>query len=521
MQADLVLINGNILTMDSKKPNAEAVAVKRNRILKVGKNSEITKLIGKGTKTLNLKGKTVIPGLIDTHIHVADFGRTLTWLDLKGAYSIEALQTLTRKRVKKTARGKWIVGLGGNLSSLAEKRYPNYSDLDAVSLNSPVVIYGQTGRLAIVNSKALELAGITKQTCDPSNGQIDRDAKTGEPTGILRESATDLVWKAMPEPDEEEIVEAAALACEPIVEAGVTTVHWIVSSSKELAAIQILRKQNRLPLRVYIIVPSNLIEAIATIAPLVDFENDRVKVGGVLIFADGFLAMQTAALYEPYSDDSAKKGSLFCDQRQMSTLITKVLKANLQVIIHANGDRAIDVALKAIKAATQASRRDYRCRLEQAALLNEELIQRIRKQKVTVSIQPRVVESEFSIWSAYEHLGRDRARWLYPIATLVKGGVRVVAGSDCPMEPLSPFSGIRAAISREFFPEERITLDDALRLYTVNAAYASFEESNIGSIEAGKLADFAVLSRDPRAVPPDEIEAIRIEMTIVGGKIVH
>jgi predicted amidohydrolase YtcJ len=194
----------------------------------------------------------------------------------------------------------------------------------------------------------------------------------------------------------------------------------------------------------------------------------------------------------------------------------------LQLVIHAVGDKAVDAALTAIEAtSTEASGKSLRNRIEQAAVLNKESIKRIKKQQVLVSVQPNVVASEFSVWSAVDRLGIERARWLFPLKTLFKEGICVVGGSDCPMEPLSPLSGIQAAVTREFFPEERITVDAALRMYTVNAAYASFEEELKGSIEAGKLADFTVLSKDPQTVPPNEIENIAVEMTIVSGRVVY
>jgi hypothetical protein len=206
----------------------------------------------------------------------------------------------------------------------------------------------------------------------------------------------------------------------------------------------------------------------------------------------------------------------------MNASAVKILKAGLQLVIHAMGDKAVDTALAAIEETSiEAPRKDLRNRIEQAAVLNERLLQRMKKQKVIVSVQPRVIASEFSVWSATDHLGPQRTRWLYPIKTLLKEGIRVIGGSDCPMEPLSPLSGIQAAVTRQFFPEERITIDDALRIYTVNAAYASFEENIKGSIEAGKLADITVLSRDPLTVPPNKIENIAVEMTIVGGKVVY
>jgi predicted amidohydrolase YtcJ len=521
MWADLVLTDGNVLTMNPSQSHAKAIAIKKDRIVKVGTNEEISQWIGKNTKTISLKGRIVVPGLIDTHVHVVDFGRFLEWTDLKGVKSVEEMQNRIRKRAEKLPKGKWIIGHGWDQNSFTEKRYPNLLDLDEASPDNPVVLYHQFGRMCVVNSKALELAGVTKETSTPSGGKIDKDAETGAPTGILREDATDLMWKIIPEPDEEEIMEAASLACATIVEAGVTSVHWMVSSLKEISIIQRLRGENKLPLRIYIIVPANLLDNVPCLGSCKDFGDDVVKVGGVMIFADGFLAARTAALLQPYSDDPATKGMLLKTQEEMNALVSKVHKANLQVIIHAMGDQAIDSALAAIQETSETSRKNRCCRLEQAALLNKGLIQRIKQQKVIVSVQPCVAASEFSVWAAVDHLGSKRARWLYPLKTLLKEGIRVIGGSDCPMEPLSPLLGIQAAVARKFFPEESITIDEALRIYTVDAAYASFEESIKGSIEEGKLADLTILSRDPRTVPPNEIENIEVEMTVVGGRVVY
>jgi predicted amidohydrolase YtcJ len=213
---------------------------------------------------------------------------------------------------------------------------------------------------------------------------------------------------------------------------------------------------------------------------------------------------------------------MLCTQEEMKTAAAKILKMGLQLVIHAMGDKAVDAALTTIeRVPKEAPRKDVRYRIEQAAVLNEGLIERMKMQKVIVSVQPRVVASEFSVWSATEHLGAERARWLYPLKTLLKEGIRVVGGSDCPMEPLSPLMGIQAAVTRKFFPEERITVDEALCMYTVDAAHSSGEENIKGTVETGKLADLTVLSQDPRKVPPNEIENIIVEMTIIGGKVVY
>lgn len=522
MLADLALIGGNILTMNSFQPHAEAVAIKNDRIVQVGTNEEISPWIGKNTKIIDLEGRTVVPGLIDTHIHVADFGKFLTWTNLKDVASIEELQSRIRKRAQKIPKGRWIIGHGWDQNNFIEKRPPSLRDLNEASPHNPLILYHQCGRVCTVNSKALALAGVTKETRAPSGGTIEKDAETGEPTGILRENATDLVWKIIPEPNEEEIMEAASLACEKIVAAGVTSVHWIVTSSAEIPVIQRLCAENKLPLRVYAIAPTNVLDQSDGSSPLSSNGDSTAIKWGVNIFADGFLAARTAALCEPYSDDNTTKGQLLYSQEELNALVAKAHKANFSLVMHAMGDQAIGMTLTAIeKALMEVPRKNHRYRIEHASVLNKELIQRIKKLGLMVSIQPKVASSEFSVWSAVDRLGPERAKWLYPLKALIKEGIRVTGGSDCPMEPLSPLLGIQAAVARQFFPEEQITVDEALRMYTVNAAYASFEENLKGSIEEGKLADLTVLSDDPRTTPPSKIGEIKVKMTVVGGKVVY
>jgi hypothetical protein len=513
MWADLVLVEANVLTMNPSQPTAKAIAIKDDRIINVGTNDEMKTWIGKDTKVLSLKGKTVVPGFIDTHIHVADFGRLLTWIDLSDVDSIKEMQETLSKRIQKTPEGKWILGRGWSEKRFAEKRLPTRFDLDLVSPDNPVIFYHESGQLCVVNSKALEMAGVTKATSAPSGGMIDRNEKTGEPTGVLRDNATNLLWNVVPEPSEEELMDATGLAFERMLEAGVTSVHWIALSSIEISVIQKLHEQKRLPLRVYVIVSANHLKSIASFKA----KNDlALKVGGGLIFADGYLASRTAALFQPYSDNPASRGKLLCPREEMCRLTEEIAKAGLQLVIHAVGDRAVDEALTTI----ETTGKGHRNRIEQAAVVNEELLERMKKLKVIVSVQPRVVASEFSVWSAVEHLGLERAKWLFPVKTLLREGVRVVGGSDCPMEPLNPLLGVQTAVTRKVFPEEQITADEALRMYTVDAAYSSNEENVKGSVETGKLADLAVLSGDPRSVPPSEIESVSVELTIAGGKVV-
>jgi predicted amidohydrolase YtcJ len=337
----------------------------------------------------------------------------------------------------------------------------------------------------------------------------------------LRETATDLVWKQVPEPTDEEIAEAAGLAVERIVQAGVTSLHWIATSRTDLTVLQKLLKDGKLPLRVYIIVPANLLDEVSSLEARRNFETDNARIGGVEIYADGFLSSKTAALLEPYSDDQTQ-APLLCTKKDMAALTAKALDSGFQPVIHAMGDKAIDAALAAIeKAAASAAQKNVRPRIDEAAVLNTELVKRMRQQAVVVSVQPCVMASEFSVYSAVTRLGPARARWVYPLKTLFKEVIRVCGGSDCPMEPLNPLLGIQSAVSRQFFPEEQLTVDEALRMYTLNAAHASSEENLKGSIGEGKLADFTVISQDPHEVPSNEIHAIAVEMTIVGGRIVY
>ena len=261
-RADLVLLNGNVLTMNPSQPHANAVAIKNDKIIQVGTNDEVSKLIGENTRVIRLKGKTVVPGLIDTHIHVADFGRILTWIDLEDADSIKDMQRRLSKRVEETPKGKWILGKGWDHNRFAEKRLPTRFDLDAVSPDNPVVFYHKSGKMCVANSKALELAGVPQQaTAVPCSG-VDRNKETGESTGILRDDAMNLVWRVVPEPSEEELLDAAGLACRKIAEAGVTSIHWIVLSPVEVSIIQKLHAQDKLNLRVYVIIPANLLDTL-------------------------------------------------------------------------------------------------------------------------------------------------------------------------------------------------------------------------------------------------------------------
>lgn len=513
MPVDLALINANIRTMNPCQPLAEAIAITKNNIAKVGTNQEIHRLIGKETNVISLDGKTVVPGLIDTHIHVADFGRCLLWLDLTCAKSIVELQNLLKAKAKNTPVGKWIVGRGWNQNRFKEKRVPNLSELNVVAPSNPVLLYHESAMICAVNSKALTFADVSKQSAEPSGGTIDKNPQTGELTGILRDSATNLVWQVVPESTASELLEATALACQKIAEAGLTSVHWLVLSENELPIIQKLLAQGRVPIRVNVVFPEALLEKTVGFKTADSF---MLHVGGVIIAADGYLDSKTAALLQPYSDEPNNSGSLLCTEQTLAASVAQVLEAGFQPVIHAMGDKAVDKALKVIE---QASKSNVRFRIEQGSVLSKELIERLKTQKVVVSVQPKVIASEFAVWSAIERLGMERAKWLNPLKTLLKAGVKVAGGSDCPMEPLNPLLGMQEAVMRAEFSEQRISVEEALRMYTIDAAYSSGEEKIKGSIEEGKLADLTVLSCDPMVVQPNEIKDISVDLVIINGRI--
>ena len=517
MPADLVLLDGKILTQNPAQPHAEAAAIQDDKIIYVGTSLEAKKTITKETKVVDLKGKTVLPGFIDTHVHVCDFAAVLAWLDLSSIESIEEIQALIQARASKTPKGKWIIGRGWNPDKLG-KRLPTRFDLDAVSPHNPVILYQNAGQMCLANTQALQIAGLTKQSV--STGGVDVDGQTGEPIGLLHEEATTIVWKFVPPPTEEELLETVVLACQKISAAGITSICWIALSASEVLLIEKLNAQNRLPLNVYVVIPIDLLEQVLT-SPLAKASSKKAaKLIGVVIFTDGYLSSQTAAVSQPYCG-SSNLGKMLYTPQELCRLALKVRKAGLQLILHAAGDKAVDTALSVIEqTAKETPKNVFRDRIEHAAILNPQLIERMKNAGVLVSVQPLVIDSEFRVYSAVDRLGSQRVLMLYPLKTLTEQGIRVAGGSDCPMEPLNPLLGIQALATREFISEQQLTLEQALRCYTLDAAYAFSEENSLGSIEVNKQADLNVLSGDLFATAPADISKIEVEMTVIKGNVV-
>lgn len=516
--ADAAILNANVITLNSRQPKAEAIAIANNRIFAVGSNKEVRSCISDGTKVIDANGKTVIPGFVDCHVHMTKFGQYLQMLDLRNACSIDEVKREIRRYAEENPGRSWILGGRWDHENFSEKRYPTRWDLDEAVSVRPVLLVRVCGHIGVANTKALEIAGVGRET-RVNGGIIDRDAESGEPNGILRENALSLVWRVIPKPSMIELQEACIQACQKAVENGLTMVHWIVDSADEIRIIQKLYNEGGIPLRIYLGFPVELLDELVRLGLTTGFGNDMVRLGFVKILADGSLGGHTAALKQSYADKPETSGILIYTQRRLNRLIMEAHEACLQVAVHAIGDKAIESSLKAFsKALKKLPRFGHRHRIEHCSVLNPKLIKHMKKLGLIASIQPHFIVSDFWV---VDRVGYERARWVYPFKTLIDEGVVIASGSDCPVEPINPLLGIWAMVARRNFSEESLTVEEALKTYTLNAAYASFDEDIKGTIEVGKLADLTVLSEDIFNVPREEIKNISVEMTIVDGKIVY
>ncbi|MEX2704517.1 MAG: amidohydrolase [Candidatus Freyrarchaeum guaymaensis] len=528
--SNLCLVNGNVITLDSSNPRAEAVAIRDGKIIGVGSRDEVKSLfVDEEVRLIDLDGGTVLPGFTDCHIHLLGYGLMLNMLDLRGVKSIAEIKERLRKEAERRPGGSWIVGHGWDDSLLAEGRLPTRWDLDEAAPDNPTSLMRVCGHITCVNSKALELANITAETESPPGGQIDKDPETGEPTGILREAAGFMIL-GMVSLREEDYVLALRAACEYAVSRGLTSVHCMPLIEQDQSiqgrVFQILLMRGELPLRVYLNIPESSLQSLVDLGFYTGFGGSKLKIGAIKVILDGSLGGRTAAMLEPFSDDPENRGILLYDEEKLREIVKTAHGADCQLAIHCIGDRALKIALDAIEEALKEKpKRDHRHRIEHASVLSEELIERMRKLGVVASVQPPFIVSD-APWM-FNRVGEERARYVYPFKTLLEKGIKLAAGSDCPVEDMDPLKGIQAAVSREvnpeytFVPEQRVSVEQAIRMYTIDAAYASFEEKVKGSIEVGKLADLVVLSDNPLSVPVDKIGEIEVKMTIVGGEIVY
>lgn len=529
----LALIHGNVITMDDTRPRAQAVLAIGDRIFRVGSDEEIEGLIDGETEVMDLEGRTLIPGFIDCHAHPIGYGQSLMSVNCgtPPLRSIGEMVESIREEAAERAEGEWIVGNGYDDFKLSERRHPSRWDLDSAAPNNPVIVNRLCGHISVVNTTALKLAGITVDTADPDGGRIDRDPETGEPTGVLRGSARDPIWKVIPLPGPEQLRRAVNLAARDFLSRGVTSVSDAgVEDGLSVRAYRAAIDEDGARTRVNLMMSAGLLGELAKLGLSTGFGDERLRIGAIKIVADGSSSGRTAALSEPYLDTPGNTGIMYLSQEELDKEVLAAHRAGFQVGVHAIGDRAISAVLDSYEAALkELPKSDHRLRIEHCGICTPSIISRIRRLGVVPVPQPIFLYGEGESYRA--GLGEDRVKWAYPLKSFLEGGIVTPMSSDCPAtsgaELISPLLGICVAVTRrtdagrDLGPGQRIGVGDALRCYTLNSAYATFEEGAKGSIEAGKLADFAVLSDDPLSVEAEKIKDIGVEMTVVGGEVAY
>jgi hypothetical protein len=550
MHPDLILFNGVVHTL-AQPARATALAAFGGRILAVGDDHSVHALAGPNTRVVELAGRCVVPGLIDAHLHLAWFGLSLAMVKLDGAHSLA--ECLERVRSFPVARDAWLRGSGWNHNAWDNPVFPNRQALDSIAPHNPVALTRKDGHSIWVNSLALKLAGVTRDTPDPAGGTIDHDPATGEPTGILRENAVELVYRVIPEPGPAEIEQGLLLAQERALAVGLTGVHTM-EGPDVFAALQRLHAAGKLTLRVCQSIAREHLDDAIRLGLRSGFGNERLRVGGVKLFADGSLGSATAYMLDDYLGQPGNRGVVTLPKDEMRDLVRRATAAGIAPTVHAIGDRAnrdvLDVFEESMGDApgnmpglqgrdapgnmpglqgrdTPGNMPGLRYRIEHVQALHPSDIPRFARLGVVASMQPIHCTSDRD---AAMRLWGERSRYAYAWRSLLDGGAHLAFGSDCPVETISPLAGIHAAITRQradephipsWFPEECISAADALRAYTQGAAYASGEEAIKGTLEVGKLADMVVLGEDILAAPAQRIPEISVDLTIVGGEIVY
>jgi hypothetical protein len=526
----ILILNGVIHTMDEARPQAEAVAILGNRIAAVGGSAELRGLAGPRTRVIDAAGKLVLPGFNDAHVHFLLGGFSLANVDLRDAPSPREFAARIEAYARQVPKGRWILGGDWDHEKWPGAPLPTKEMIDAVTRDHPVFVNRLDGHMALANSLALRLAGVTAQTKDPPGGLIVRDARTGEPTGILKDAAQDLVERAVPEKTFDEKHAAARAATQHAAEMGVTSVTDM-SAGQDVGLYQHMLERGELRNRIYAARSIVSWEVLARAGVRAAFGSDLLRIGALKGFADGSLGSSTALFFEPYSDAPNTRGLLFDQMLPEGIMLERVEGADaagLQLIIHAIGDEANLRILDIYQAAAEKNGpRDRRFRIEHAQHLRASEIPRFGRQQVVASMQPYHAADD-GRWCE-KRLGVERSKGAYAFRSLLDSGAVLAFGSDWTVAPLNPLAGLQAAVTRQtldgkhpegWHPEQKITLDEAVRAYTVGSAYAEFADKVKGTITAGKLADLVVLDRDIYQMNPGAIDQARVVLTVMDGRVV-
>ena len=527
MQAELVLYNGKIHTMDPATPQVSAVAIRDDRFIAVGSDAAMRDLFAVPGKAVDLGGRTVVPGFIDAHIHFLSYGLSLREIDLANTSTLASAQERVWTRAEATPSGQWLTGRGWDQSVWGEGAFPSKADLDAITTAHPIFLRRKCGHVGWANTKALALAGISAETPDPQGGEIERDTR-GQPTGILKENAMHLIFKLLAEPSHEEAVDAMRAAMQTVQRMGIVGIHNL-EAAPALRALQHLRKTGELKLRVLVQIPEADLDAAIQMGLQSGLGDEILRIGAVKVFSDGALGARTAWMIEPYEGEPQNYGISVASAEHMKAVVEKASRAGIAVFTHAIGDRANRVVLDAIEASRRAGiGLSLRHRIEHAQVLHPADIGRFAALGVIPSMQP--IHATQDMIMADKHWG-TRSRYAYAWRSLWDSGASLAFGSDAPVETPDVIQGIYAAVTRcradgapggeGWIPEEKISVAEAVWAYTAGAAYAGGEETLKGTITPGKLADLTILSQDIFTVNPKALLETEVVATIFGGEFVH
>lgn len=533
----LILYNGNIRTFATETSTCEALACTGSRVVASGDSDDIRRLAGPDTQTIDLKGRTAIPGLTDTHVHLSEKGTAeMELVDCRDFYvDVSSVADILQRLANAAAsapRGSWIVAHGSPMQDfrISDKRFPDKHDLDRAVPSHPVSIsFG--AHVTIGNSLALAAAKITRDTPDPAGGHIRHDPQTGEPTGELHERAQLILRKVAPEFNYLQLKDGIVFALDQCLQRGVTTVHDIVRYAEPVRAYQEIYKEGRMHARVSILprVIESMIESksLIELGLITGFGNDWLRIGGVKMSIDGGITGRNACFHEPYENDEHNHGIIRIQQDELNHTVQICHDAGLRCCVHAIGDKAFDMALDAYENAIDHSpRKDHRHRIEHMGnwLATPKLIQRMVRSGI-VAI-PNIAFAYYIGDAILDCVGERRLTKAFPFRTLLKNGVIIAGGSDSPgYWPVDPLRDIATAASRKmrwgdvWVPEERISVNEAFAMHTTTASWVGFEEKEKGTLEIGKLADIAVVAEDPFAIAPEKIRELKVEMTLVGGEV--
>ncbi len=527
IEQDIVIKGGTLIDGTGAPSISDSIIViSGTKIAKVGSLEEVD--VPKNAKIIDATGKTVIPSFIDSHTHFILMGiRTQTTVDLSKTKSISEVLNQVKKQMINLRKGTWVTGHGWDESGWKDKRYPTKDDLDKVSQENPIILTPYYGHLMIVNTPALILAKITNKTPNPPGGKIDRDPGTNEATGILREEAMELIEAVKPTTTKEECLTGIKKACEIALRWGCASVHDMGSKALDISAYQTALENGFLKVRAYVMPDAQftetMLDGLKVLGVKTRFGDEFLRLGAIKMYIDGSMGSRTAMFSDPYADDPSTCGLFTITPEVLEKRVIKAHKLGMQVCIHAIGDKGIDMALNAIEAALkQEPRMNHRHRIEHCEVVTEEQIKKIKRLGIIPSMQPNFIGEWGQPGGMYEQrLGQNRLKLCNPFKKLLDEGIRVAFGSDCgycPPWPFNPIYGLWAAINHPI-KESRISLVDAVKCYTVNGAYASFEEDLKGSIEPGKLADITILTEDLVSISPEDIKDVKVEMAIINGKV--